>query len=76
MLSQAPQKAPPGPWSPGPLGYRVAFCGDGYNDMGPFKAAHVGHSFRGGALLTVLFVLREGRNSLVGSYQVLPFTAG
>ncbi|EFX79100.1 hypothetical protein DAPPUDRAFT_53014, partial [Daphnia pulex] len=70
------------------LGYAVGFCGDGANDCGALKAAHVGISLsdaeasvaapftaRAGNISCVPTIIREGRCALVTSFGVFKYMA-
>ena len=70
------------------LGYSVGFCGDGANDCGALKAAHVGISLseaeasvaapftaRSGNISCVPIIVREGRCALVTSFGVFKYMA-
>lgn len=70
------------------LGYAVGFCGDGANDCGALKAAHVGISLseaeasvaapftaRSGNISCVPTIVREGRCALVTSFGVFKYMA-
>lgn len=70
------------------LGYAVGFCGDGANDCGALKAAHVGVSLsdaeasvaapftaRAGNISCVPIIIREGRCALVTSFGVFKYMA-
>ncbi|KZS08802.1 putative Cation-transporting ATPase 13A2 [Daphnia magna] len=70
------------------LGYAVGFCGDGANDCGALKAAHVGISLsdaeasvaapftaKAGNISCVPTIVREGRCALVTSFGVFKYMA-
>lgn len=70
------------------LGYAVGFCGDGANDCGALKAAHVGISLseaeasvaapftaKAGNISCVPNIVREGRCALVTSFGVFKYMA-
>lgn len=70
------------------LGYAVGFCGDGANDCGALKAAHVGVSLsdaeasvaapftaRAGNISCVPVIIQEGRCALVTSFGVFKYMA-
>jgi hypothetical protein len=72
-----------------PLGLHVGFCGDGANDCGALKAAHVGVSLceaeasvaapmtsRHQSVASMVTVVSEGRCALLATYQIFQFVVG
>eukprot|EP01135_Chromosphaera_perkinsii_P010889 Nk52_evm16s2273 gene=Nk52_evmTU16s2273 len=70
------------------IGYTVGFCGDGANDCGALKSAHVGISlseaeasvaapftYTKGSIACIPEVIREGRAALVTSFSVFKYMA-
>ncbi|KAG2500541.1 hypothetical protein HYH03_001317 [Edaphochlamys debaryana] len=68
------------------LGLRVGFCGDGANDCGALKAAHVGVSLceaeasvaapmtsKAQTIASMVTVVAEGRCTLMATYQIFQF---
>ncbi|GLI67792.1 hypothetical protein VaNZ11_012078 [Volvox africanus] len=68
------------------LGLRVGFCGDGANDCGALKAAHVGVSLceaeasvaapmtsKAQTIASMITVVAEGRCTLMATYQIFQF---
>lgn len=71
------------------LGLKVGFCGDGANDCGALKAAHVGVSLceaeasvaapmtsRKQTIASMVTVIAEGRCTLMATYQIFQFIIG
>lgn len=59
------------------LGLHVGFCGDGANDCGALKAAHVGELLiegvvDGGARLLLVFAALVGADGLLPSKRIMP----